>query len=114
MAIHRAGTYPVTIKTPLAPSEYSKIRVTFSQNQQEIISKENGDTGVTLGEDSVEVILTQEETLLFRPSRPSPMGSPSGAPAYLQIRCYKSALDAPASAVWAIEVFDALNMEVLS
>lgn len=114
MAIHRAGTYSATIKTPLAPSEYSKIRITFSQNQQEILIKNQGDTGVTIGEDYVEVTLTQNETLLFRPSAPSPMGAPSGAPAFLQVRCYASDLDAPASATWRIEVYDALNQEVLS
>ena len=114
MAIHRAGTYTATIKTPQAPSQYSKIRITFSQNQQEILSKNKSDSGVTLGTDAVEITLTQNETLLFRPSAPSPMGSPSGAPAFMQIRCYKGALDAPASACWMLEVFDALNQEVLS
>lgn len=114
MAIHRAGTYSATIKTPLAPSQYSKIRITFSQNQQEILSKNQGDSGVVLGTDAVEVTLTQQETLLFRPSAPSPMGAPSGAPAFMQIRCFKTALDAPASATWRVEVFDALNQEVLS
>ena len=114
MAIHRAGTYSATIKTPQVPSQYSKIRITFSQNQQEILSKNQGDSGVVLTSEAVEVTLTQAETLLFRPSAPSPMGAQSGAPAFMQIRCYKNSLDAPASATWAVEVFDALNQEVLS
>ena len=37
--IHRAGTYPATIKTPKTPTEYSAIQVTFSQNQQVLVTK---------------------------------------------------------------------------
>ena len=33
--------------------------------------------------------------------------------AYMQIRCYKSATDAPASAVWPIPVYDSLYQEVM-
>lgn len=112
--IHRAGTYPATFKTPLPPAQYSKIRVSFSQNQQLLIEKENGDTGVTLNAVTVEVVLTQAETLLFRPSVPSPMGGQTGAPAFVQIRCYKSDLDAPASACWVVPVYDALNQQVMT
>lgn len=114
MAIHRAGTYPVTIKTPLPPSEYSAIRISFSQDQVELITKNLGDAGVTVGDETVEVVLTQNETLAFRPSVSSPMGEKLGAPAFLQIRCYKDAMDAPASACWAVDVYDSLNREVLS
>lgn len=113
MAIHRAGTYPVTIKTPLAPSEYSEILVSFAQGQQIIVEKKNGDEGFTATEDSVVVVLTQAETLLFQPTAGSPMGGTRAPMAFLQIRCYKSDLDAPASAVWPLEVYDALNQEVL-
>lgn len=112
-AIHRAGTFPATIKTPLAPSEYSIIRVTFAQGQRILAEKEIGDTGMTLTEDAVEVVLTQEETLLFQPTAGSPMGAITGPMAYMQIRCYKSATDAPASAVWPIPVYDSLNQEVM-
>lgn len=113
MAIHRAGTYPVTIKTPLAPSEYSEILVSFAQGQQLVVEKKNGDTGFSTTEDAVVVVLTQAETLLFQPTAGSPMGGTRAPMAFLQIRCYKSDLDAPASAVWPIEVYDALNQEVL-
>lgn len=112
-AIHRAGTFPATIKTPLAPSEYSIIRVSFAQGQRLIVEKTAGDEGFTTTEDSVEVVLTQAETLLFQPSAGSPMGAITGPMAYMQIRCYKSATDAPASAVWPIPVYDSLNQEVM-
>ena len=114
MAIHRAGTYPVTIKTPQAPSEYSSILVTFAQNQQIIVEKGTGDSGFSTTADAVEVTLTQDETLLFQPTVGSPMGGTRAPLAYIQIRCYKSSLDAPASAVWPLEVYDALNQEVLT
>lgn len=113
MAIHRAGTCPVTIKTPLAPSEYSIIRVSFAQGQQILVEKTNGDTGFETTEDSVEVTLSQEETLLFQPTAGSPMGGMPGPMAYMQIRCYKSATEAPASKVWPIPVYDSLYTEVM-
>lgn len=112
--MHRAGTYTATIKTPAPPLEYSRILVTFSQDQAEIISKTIGDAGLTLDSEHVAVTLTQSETLLFRPSVASPMGEKLGAPAFMQIRCYKSEFEAPASACWQIDVYDALNREVLS
>ena len=112
--MHRAGTYPATIKTPLPPAEYSAIRVSFAQDQQELVVKDLGDSGLSIDEETVTVILTQTETLLFRPSAPSPMGEKQGAPAFMQIRCFKDQLDAPASACWRIDVFDAINREVLT
>lgn len=114
MAIHRAGTYSVTIKPPEAPSAYSKILVSFAQNQQIVVEKKTGDSGFSTTADSVEVTLTQAETLLFQPTVGSPMGDERGQMAFVQIRCYKSALDAPASKIWPIDVYDSLNREVLS
>lgn len=114
MAIHRAGTYPVHIKTPVAPSEYSKIRVTFAQNQRILIEKTNGDTAMELTDDAVIVTLTQEETKLFAPTYGSPLGGQEGTMAFMQIRCYKNTLDAPASEVWPIPVYDSLYTEVMS
>lgn len=112
--IHRAGTYPATIKTPKAPTEYSAIQVSFSQNQQVLVTKELGDEGLTLNGDVVEVVLTQQETLRFQPSVGSAMGAVKSPPAFMQIRCYASDLDAPASACWPIPVYDSLTQEVLS
>lgn len=103
MAIRRACSYEATIKTPVDPAEYSAILVTFSQNNQILVNRSIGDAGLTLNEDSVVVQLSQEDTLLFKPS----------IPAFLQIRCYKATYDAPGSKVWAIDVFDSLNTEVL-
>lgn len=112
--IHRAGTYPATIKTPKAPTEYSAIQVTFSQNQQVLVTKELGDEGLTLNGDAVEVVLTQQETLRFQPSAGSAMGAVKSPPAFLQIRCYASDLEAPASACWPIAVYDSLTSNVLA
>ena len=112
-AIHRAGTFPVTIKTPKPPAEYSIIRVSFAQGQRLIVEKTNGDEGFTVGEDRVEVVLTQAETLAFEPTAGSPMGAVTGPMAFMQIRCYKSAMEAPASKVWGIQVYDSLNQEVM-
>ncbi len=66
MAIRRACSYEATIKTPVAPSEYSAVLVTFSQDGNNLINKEIGDAGLTLDTDSVVVQLSQEETLLFQ------------------------------------------------
>lgn len=112
-AIQRAGTFPAKIKTPLAPAEYSQIRVTFAQAQRIVVEKTIGDAGFTVGADSVELVLTQAETLLFQPTAGSPMGAVKGPMAYMQIRCYKSTTDAPASFVWPIPVYDSLNREVM-
>ena len=38
----------------------------------------------------------------------------AGVPAFLQIRGYKSQYDAPGSRVWPLDVYPALNDEVLS
>lgn len=114
MAIHRAGTYTCTIKPPLDPSEYSEILVSFAQNQQIVVEKKLSDSEITIQDDAVAVTLTQDETLLFQPSAGSPMGNVRGPLAFIQIRCYKSTTDAPASAVWPLEVYDALNQEVLA
>lgn len=112
--IRRAGTYPVTIKTPLPPAQYSKIFVTFSQNQAVVVEKKIGDSGFVINADTIEVTLTQAETLLFKPSASTPMGRERGMRAFMQCRCYKSSLDAPASCTWPLEVYDALKVEVIS
>ena len=112
-AIIRAGTFPAKIRTPLAPSEYSQIRVSFAQGQRLIVEKTIGDAGFTVGTDSVELVLTQAETLQFAPTAGSPMGTVKGPMAFMQIRCYKNATDAPASCVWAVPVYDSLNQEVM-
>ena len=104
MAITRVCSYTATIQTPLPPEEYSAILVTFAQNQQNMIIKQLGDPGITVESDSVIVQLTQEETMQLA----------AGVPALMQIRCFKAPYQAPGSMIWAIEVYDALNEEVLS
>lgn len=102
MAIIRACSYNCSIKTPEAPTQYSKILVTFSQGKTKLIDKDEND--LTYTADAVEVHLTQEETKLFK----------APAQALMQIRCFKSQYDAPGSKLFAIDVYPALNDEVLS
>lgn len=114
MAIRRACSYAATITTPEAPGEYSAILVSFAQDQQIVHSFELGDPEIVVNANDVTVQLSQEQTKAFQPSAGSPMGIQAAGPAYLQIRCYKSTYDAPGSKTWAIEVYDSLEMEVLS
>ena len=101
MGIRRACSYQANIKTPEAPSTYSAILVTFQQLQLNLINLD--ETELTLGEEMVTVKLNQEQTKLFQ----------AGVPAFLQIRAYKSEFEAPGSKVWTLDVFPALNDEVL-
>ena len=105
MAIIRACSYNCSIKTPQAPSEYSEILVSFSQNQNTLINKalSDGDGGLDTTADAVQVHLSQEDTALFE----------APGVAYMQIRCYKSTYDAPGSKLFQIPVIPALNDEIL-
>ena len=114
MEIRRACSYAATITTPEAPGEYSAILVSFAQDQQIVHSFELGDPEIVVNESDVTVQLSQEQTKVFLPSAGSPMGTQTVGPVYLQLRCYKSTYDAPGSKTWAIEVYDSLEMEVLS
>lgn len=112
MSMRRAASYAATITPPADPSEYSAIRVSFAQNQQIILEKDKSE--LTINGSDVIVQLTQAETNLFQPSMPSPMGTRQAGPAYLQIRCYKAPYEAPASAIWPVQVYDSIDTEVLS
>lgn len=101
MAIIRACSYTATIQTPEAPTNYSAILITFAQDGTNLITKTESD--VTFDENKVIVQLDQSETKTFT----------CGKKAYLQIRCYESQYNAPGSMVWAIDVYPALNDEVL-
>lgn len=102
MAIIRVCSYTVGIKTPIDPSEYSKIVVTFSQDGKTVVQKDKPQ--LTLQSDGVKVQLTQQETALFK----------APGKALMQLRAYKSAYDAPGSQMWAIDVYPSNNEEVLS
>lgn len=112
MAFRRFGSYQATIRTPEAPDGYSAIQVTIAQDQAVLVTKEK--TDLTIDGDTVVLNLTQQETAGFRPTGVSHMGRTPGGPAYLQIRCYKAATDAPASRIWALHVYDSNSEEVLS
>lgn len=100
MAFRRACSYEATIKTPVNPSGYSAIVVTFKQDNTEV-QKTLED--LTLTDTSVIVKLTQEETRQFEAKKK----------VHLQIRCYASTYDAPGSKIWSIPVEDSLNDGVL-
>jgi len=101
--IIRACSYNCSIKTPEAPSQYSEILVSFSQDQQTLIDIALGDAGMDTTADAVQVHLSQEETAQF--SAPGVV--------YMQIRCYKSTYNAPGSKLFQIPVVPALNDEIL-
>ena len=102
MAIIRACSYTATIQTPEDPTNYSAILITFAQDGTNLINKTESD--VTFDDNKVIVQLDQNETKTFT----------CGKKAYLQIRCYESQYNAPGSMVWGIDVYPALNDEVLS
>lgn len=111
--IRRAGTYDFSVHTPLPPTEYEQIVLTFAQNQQIVLEKKTGEPRVTVDEANFSVTLTQAETKLFMPSIGSPMGRRLGSKVSIQCRCYKSMTDAPASGFCTVDVQDAENEEVL-
>ena len=102
MALRRACSYQANIKTPEAPDTYSAILVTFQQNQQNLFNLDKSQ--LIVGEELVTVQLDQEQTRQFQ----------AGVPAFLQIRAFKSQYEAPGSKVWTLDVYPALNDEVLS
>lgn len=102
MGIRRACSYKAVFKTPLAPSNYSKILVTVQQDGNNLISKNQ--SALTIGTDSVTLNLTQTETAQLE----------AGKRAFVQIRCYASAYDAPGSKAWPVEVWPALDDQILS
>ena len=109
--IKRACSYTAVIRCAVDPIEYSKILVTFAQDQNIVIEKTEQD--MTINDDSIIVELSQNETLQFRPTGKSVMGRRTGSPVYMQIRAYKSVYEAPGSKQFALEVVDCQSEEVL-
>ena len=121
MAIIRACSYSATIKLPEDPANYSKILVTFQQNGTNILEKDQSEVTIDSENTAVIVKLTQEETKLFSAGEivvPLNQGETgvywSSGFVFLQIRCYKSAYEAPGSKIWKVQVYPALNDEVLT
>ena len=98
----RACSYTCEIMMPVPASDYSKILVTFSQNGKILVEKNKEDLEAT--EDGVLVQLSQDDTRLFS----------TEDYAVMQLRAYRSTYDAPGSEIWPIQVYPALNDEVLS
>lgn len=75
----RRGTTPtLTFTTPYAANLISDGYITFDQRGQTVVEKRLTDAGVTIADNSIAVVFTQEETLAFN-------ANPS-APAQAQIR----------------------------
>lgn len=102
MGIRRACSYKAVFKTPVAPSGYSRILVTVQQDGANIISREKSQ--LTVGTETVTMNLSQAETAQFV----------AGKRAFVQIRCYKSTYEAPGSKAWPVEVWPALDDQILS
>lgn len=101
MGIRVACSYRGIFKTPIAPSQYSAILVTIQQDGVNLISKTQDQ--LEIEEDSVVMNLTQEETHNFEP----------GKMAFVQIRAYKSAYEAPGSKCWPVPVWPSLDTRIL-
>ena len=112
MAIIRACSYSVAIRTPVPPSSYSHLIVTFAQDQEILAEKSLSEMVVSEG--GVLVSLTQAETAQFRPTDKSPMGRKTGGEAFVQLRAYKEPTDAPGSKCWKVPVYDSLNEGALT
>lgn len=107
----RACSYNVAVATSVDARTYSKILVTFAQDQEILITKTEADFDVQ--EAGFTVQLSQEETLQFRPSLKSVMGRRIGSPVYMQVRAYRTNYDAPGSDNYEIDVIDSHSEEVL-
>ena len=65
----RIGTTPThTYKLPLPVSTYDNIRVIYSQDGREILSKEKSEAAAIDG-NSISFKLTESETFMFRPDK---------------------------------------------
>ena len=101
MGMIRACSYTATIQTPQDPTDYSSILITFAQGGNTILQKD--ETDVLFDGNKVVIQLDQEETKSFT----------CGKKAYIQIRCYESQYNAPGSAIFAIDVWPALDDQIL-
>lgn len=101
MGIRRACSYRVRIKTPEPPDHYAAVLITIQQNKKNLVSK----TLANLDSNDTHFImnLTQEETKPFQ----------EGVFAYLQFRGYITEYDAPGSKCWPVEVWPALDDQIL-
>ena len=101
MGIRRACSYIVRIKTPIPPESYSSKLVTIQQKKRNLVSKK--DAQLTIEDNRVVMKLTQAETQPFE----------AGVIAYLQFRGYIDEYNAPGSKCWPVEVWPALDDQIL-
>ena len=105
------------------PSAFSRILVTYSQDNCIVLEKTEDDmtfdtvTDSTTGEVTEYIAwtrLTQEDTLKFKPERAA-QGKCGGkhSKVYVQVRVLTSSGEAMASDPYQVEVFDVFNDEVL-
>ena len=97
----RACSYSCTIKPPKDPAEYSAVLVTVAQDGVNLINKDLSDLEISGA--SYILTLTQQETKLFT----------AGKPAWLQMRCFISDDDVDGHVPYPIDVFPALNDQIL-
>ena len=102
MAFTRTGSYDCTYTPPEDPSVYAKILVTFAQDGEILVEKNEGD--VTISGADIQVNLTQQDTALFK----------AGKRAWTQIKCFVSDDNVDISPEYPIDVLPVLNDAILS
>lgn len=102
MGIRRACSYKAVITLPKDASTYSRILITVQQNKQNLVSKEK--PALSISGSTATMTLTQAETAQFT----------AGEQAWIQIRCFASTSDAPGSTCWPVDVWPALDDQILS
>lgn len=101
MAFIRACSYSCTIKPPKDPAEYSAALLTIAQDGVNLINKDLADLEIS-GANYI-LTLTQQETKMFA----------AGTRAWMQIRCFISDSEVDGHAPWPIDVFPALNDQII-
>ena len=100
--MRRACSYRIEIVPPEDPTTYSAVIVTMAQKKVNLINKTLSD--LTIDGNAFIVELTQAETAQFEAS----------VPAWLQMRCFAAAYNAPGSPEFSIEVLPVLDDQILA
>lgn len=100
--MRRASTHCFGFVLPEDASHYEEILITVKQELTNIVINKRK-SEISIDGKAVSIILTQEETNRFAPD----------IDAMVQLRCYASVFEAPASKIWKIPVENSLNDEVL-
>lgn len=98
----RASSFGCTFYPPKNPTEYSAIIVTVAQDGVNLVNKTLADLQIDGG--GVIVTLSQQETALFT----------AGKRAWIQMRCFISDTEVPASDEYPIDVLPVLDDQMLA